>query len=42
MNNSLLRLLTLAIAGILITGSINAQSPSGDAKAGKDLFVKYS
>lgn len=38
MSNFSLRILTLAVAGILSAGAIEAQ----DAKAGKDLFVKYS
>jgi mono/diheme cytochrome c family protein len=41
MSNFCLRILTLAAAGILAAGAIQAQS-SGDAKAGRDLFVKYS
>jgi mono/diheme cytochrome c family protein len=42
MSNFSVRVLTLAFAGMLATGAIEAQSPSGDAKTGKDLFVKYS
>ena len=41
MSHSDLRVLVLLAAGILACGAIDAQS-AGDAKAGKDLFVKYS
>jgi mono/diheme cytochrome c family protein len=42
MSNFCWRVLTLAVAGILFSGAIEAQSPSGDAKVGKDLFLKYT
>jgi mono/diheme cytochrome c family protein len=42
MHNFSLRVVTLAFAGILAAGSVAAQAPAGDAKTGKDLFVKYT
>jgi len=42
MSNFSLRVVTLAFAGILGAGSVAAQAPAGDAKTGKDLFVKYT
>lgn len=42
MSNLSLRVVTLAVAGVLSAVAIEAQPASGDAKAGRDLFVKYS
>ncbi|HUI81819.1 MAG TPA: cytochrome c [Bryobacteraceae bacterium] len=42
MSNPILRVLMMAFAALVAANALEAQSSTGEAKAGKDLFVKYS